>query len=456
MKIFYLLALLALCPPLAAQHYTPKTLLIRNALLFDGSGKKPLKGYDILIEKGLIQKTGKNLQAPRNAQIIDATGKTVIPGLIDMHGHLYAYGATQVEAYPALYLAGGVTTIFTPGEFDPELTWTIKDSIAKGLRVGPDILSGGPYFTSRPAITRWMDAVSTADSIDLLFARWKGRLDGIKVYQDISEEHFDRVIKLARQNKLLVTGHLKSISATYAVQHGINGLEHGLLTITDFGGDFSKWQAIICSAGNVDLANPQVHALIKLIIQHKVYMDPTMVTLENMLSDFKPVVPNLEAYLDEMAHYAMIQQQSGKNRWGMDSCVRKALEKQFAFNRLFYEQGGILVAGTDPVSPEILPGFGIKREIMLFQKSGIPLSQCIRIASLNGAIALGIDKKTGSIEPGKRADLSIIDGDITKNIEFLYNTTLVIKHGVIYKSSGLLQSAKSKVHTGRWTKRPGR
>jgi len=133
-----------------------------------------------------------------------------------------------------------------------------------------------------------------------------------------------------------------------------------------------------------------------------------------------------------------------------DSCAKKALQKQLVFTRRFFEKGGLLVAGTDPVSAEILPGFGIKREIQLFVQAGIPLSKAIRIASLNAAIALRMSNKTGSIEPGKRADLSIIDGDITTDINLLTATEWVIKHGTIYKSSQLLESAKGKITSGIW------
>jgi len=89
--------------------------VIRNGIVIDGTGKRTLRGYDILIEDGVIKQIGVGLKVARGVNVIDATGKTVIPGLIDMHGHMYAMGHTQLDAYPVLYMAGGVTTVFSPG-----------------------------------------------------------------------------------------------------------------------------------------------------------------------------------------------------------------------------------------------------------------------------------------------------------------------------------------------------
>ena len=121
---------------------------------------------------------------------------------------------------------------------------------------------------------------------------------------------------------------------------------------------------------------------------------------------------------------------------------------------MVYLQGGLLVTGTDPVSPVILPGFGMKREIeLLVQKVGIPLVEAIRMASYNGAIALGIEQTRGSLEVGKVADLSLIEGDITQDLKQLKETYLVIKRGRVYDPKVLLDSAKGKISARQWEKK---
>jgi len=423
-------------------------IVIRNAIVIDGTGKGTLRGYDIFIEDGIIKQIGVGLNVPRKVKAIDATGKTVIPGLIDMHGHMYAIGLTQMDAYPVLYIAGGVTTVFSPGEMEPEQTLKLKEQITRGERIGPDILFAGPYFDTNPSTVSWMPVIKDTVGIAELFEKWNGRIDGIKVYSKISKEHFDFVMRKAKHYHLMVTGHLGSLSTRYAVENGINGLEHALLAINDFGSDPNNINAHACHVADLDLTRDDVMSLVQLIVNKKVYIDPTLVILESFSSTAKPIVKDLDYFFDDGAtrtqkiHDQWLETQFGK------ACLDKQFQKQLEFCKIIFDSGGILVAGTDPVSAHVLPGFGIKREIILFMQAGIPLVQAIRIASLNAATVLGISQKTGSIEVGKNADLSVMSGDVTKSSDYLYNTELTLKRGTIYESSVLLESVRDKVHSG--------
>ncbi|HEY5919587.1 MAG TPA: amidohydrolase family protein [Chryseolinea sp.] len=422
--------------------------VIRNGIVIDGTGKSTLRGYDILIEDGVIKQIGVGLKVARGVKVIDATGKTVIPGLIDMHGHMYAMGHTQLDAYPVLYIAGGVTTVFSPGEMEPEKTLELKGEIARGERVGPDILSAGPYFDSDPSLVSWMPVIKDTVGLAEIFEKWKGSMDGVKVYSKISREHFDFVIRKAKQHRLMITGHLGTLSTRYAVENGINGLEHGLLAVNDFGGDPNNPMVHSCHIGDLDLTRDDVMSLVQLIVNKNVYIDPTLVILESYSSAFKPIVKDLDFFLDDDA--TRIQQ--NYNQWLATlyekTCQDKQFRKQLEFCKLIFDKGGILVAGTDPVSANVLPGFGIKREIILFVQAGIPLAHAVKIASLNAASVLGLSKQTGSIEVGKNADLSIVGGDVTKNSDYFYATELTMKRGSIYESKPLLESMRDRVHTG--------
>jgi hypothetical protein len=422
-------------------------MVIRNAIIIDGTGKGTLRGYDIYIEDGIIKRIGIGLNVPRKIKTVDATGKTVIPGLIDMHGHMYAIGSTQLDAYPALYLAGGVTTVFSPGEMEPEVTLKLKEQIIRGERIGPDILCAGPYFDTDPSTVSWMPVLNDTFRIAELFEKWKDRIDGIKVYSKISKEHFDFVMRKAKQHHLLVTGHLGSISTRYAVEGGISGLEHALIGVNDFGsdpGDISH----ACRMANLDLTEDNVMSLVQLIVTKKVYVDPTLVILESFLQSFKPIVKDVDYFLDDNATKVQKMHDQQLEKQLENTCQDKLFQKQLEFCKIIFDRGGILVAGTDPVSAHVLPGFGIKREIILFMQAGIPLEQAIKIASLNAATALGISQKTGSLEVGKSADLSVISGDVTKSNDFLYNTELTLKRGTVYQSGILLESVRDKVHSG--------
>jgi len=273
-------------------------------------------------------------------------------------------------------------------------------------------------------------------------------MDGVKVYSKISKEHFDFVMKKAKQRHLMTTGHLGTLSTRYAVENGINGLEHALLGINDFGSDPNNIESHACHVANLDLTRDDVTSLVQLIVDKKVYLDPTLVILESFSSSFKPIVKDLEYFLDDKATNAQKMHDKWLETQFASICQDKQFQKQLEFCKMIFDRGGILVAGTDPVSAHVLPGFGIKREIILFMQAGIPLEQAVKIASLNAAIALGISQKTGSIEVGKNADLTVIGGDVTKNNDYFYNTELTLKRGAIYESSTLLESVRDKVHSG--------
>jgi enamidase len=388
------------------------------------------------------------LKAKKKTKVVDATGKTIIPGLIDMHGHMYAMGLTQMDAYPGLYLAGGVTTVFSPGEMEPEKTLKLKAEIIKGERIGPNILFAGPYFDTEPSIVPWIHAVSDTAMLSDLFKKWKDDIDGIKIYSKISREHFDLVMQKAKQQGLLVTGHLGTLTTRYAVESGINGLEHGLFSISDFGGDPNDMNRQACHVAKLDLGRDDVISLVDLIVSKKVYVDPTLVVLESFSLTSRPLVKDLDYFLDDRATIV----QKGHDQWLASqfdlSCMEKQFQKQLQFCKMIFDRGGILVTGTDPVSLHLLPGFGIKREIILLMQAGIPLEDAIKIASLNAAKVLGISEFTGSIEIGKNADLSLLDGDVTTNSDILYKTKLTMKKGIIYDSHSLLKSLEDKVHSG--------
>jgi hypothetical protein len=331
---------------------------------------------------------------------------------------------------------------------EPEVTQKLKEEIIRGERIGPDILSAGPYFDTDPSTVSWMPVIKDTVKISELFEKWKGRMDGVKVYSKITQEHFDFVMKQAKQHHLIITGHLGTLSTRYAVENGINGLEHALMAVNDFGSDPNDLLSHSCHIADLDLKRDDVMSLVQLIVKKKVYIDPTLVILESFSSSFEPIVKDLDYYLDDRATRAQNMHDQWLKTQFENPCQDKQFQKQLEFCKIIFDKGGILVAGTDPVSAHVLPGFGIKREIILFMQAGIPLEHSVKIASLNAATALGISQHTGSIEVGKNADLSVIGGDVTKNSDYLYNTELTLKRGSIYESGALLESLKDKVHSG--------
>ena len=426
-------------------------ILIKNCILIDGTGGPAQLDSDIVIEGSRISKIGSDIQEPTDAIIFDCeNSKTVLPGLTDMHGHLYGIGKTQLESYPILYLAGGVTTIFSPGEFEPNRIQKFRTS----HYLGPDIYSAGPYFDRHPSMVSWIDGSSDSTSIVSKFNEWKSKIDGIKVYTSITSDQFELITKLARDNNLFITGHLGSTTAEFAISRGINGLEHGIEGFSDFvkfEGDLKNY---FCELANYDLDGDEVENLIDLIIKNKVYIDPTMVLCDARRRNFRPVVADLYYFLDDSTEAYVKRSRNFRNRFYDQDCMEKLLTNSAKFVRLIYDRGGTIVTGTDPVSVEILPGYGIKREIeLLVDKVGVPLVEAVQMASLAGCKILGINSDFGSIQEGKIANLSIIDGNPLDDIRALYRTETVFKNGKTYSTCDLLKTVENKISYGNWIKK---
>ncbi len=246
--------------------------------------------------------------------------------------------------------------------------------------------------------------------------------------------------------------HLGSITARFAILNGIGGLEHGIEGFSDFVEFTGNLKRYFCELGNYSLEGKEVENLIDLIIDNGVYIDPTLVLCDARTSDFVPLVDDLNFFLNDSTENYVVRMRNLKSRFYDQQCIKKLMENSVEFVRRIYERGGTIVTGTDPVSIEILPGYGIKREIeILINEVGVPLVEAIKMASLNGSQILGIEDDHGSIEKGKIANLSIMDGNVVNDLKALYRTEIVLKNGEIYKTSELLKSVENKISFGNWT-----
>lgn len=412
--------------------------------IIDGTGSEIKHDQTLILRSNIIYDFGPELNIPQKCRVINASGKTFIPGLIDMHGHLYALGSSQIVAYPKLYLSGGVTTIFSPGEFEPEKVIELRDKINNHETVGPTIFTAGSYFDTYPSSIFWIEACKDTNEVLNKFAKWKDRIDAVKVYSNTSEEQFKVIKRLAQGSGFLITGHLGSLKLKSAIELGINGFEHGIFAIPEFNFEKDKTYKILAE---LDLSNEKVQSLIKLIVQHNVYCDPTIVTAESHLLSFSPVVNDIDEFLSTEIINKIPSFTLNKTS---TTYLNEAIKKQMAFCKLLYDCGGILVTGTDPVNPKLLPGYAIKREMEIFHESGITPTEVIKIATSNGANSLRIADKVGSIEKGKIADLVLIDGNPVDDFKSIWKVEKVIKNGQIFIPEKLRKSVLHTIIAGKY------
>lgn len=426
-----------------------RVVALVGGAVIDGTGKAPLAGNTVLIRGERIAAVSPKAQIPKGATVINVAGKTIIPGLVDMHGHMYARATpemrSQFEAYPLLYLAGGVTTVRSPGDFDPEGMVALRERIKRGEAIGPRIFTAGPYFDNDPSQVSWIKGVKSPEEALDQFNRWKDRIDYIKFYTRITEPEFRIVVEAARKAGIPTTGHLGSITATRAIELGINGLEHGVFAMSEL--NKANTEGGACPLGDLDLNSPVVENLIASIVKNRVAIDPTVVVFQISPPIFEPVTPDWLKYLsaEAQAHQTRLLSTATSGNPAAAECQRLALQSQLRFIKKAHDRGGIVTAGTDPVSPRLIPGYGLHRELKNFVDAGLTPIEAIKAATLNAAIALRREKEMGTIEPGKLADLLVIGGDPAARIEDIGRTEMVFKGGVQYDPAALRKSAEGQV-----------
>lgn len=326
--------LLFLCSTEVAYSQCKKSTVLINARIIDGTGAEPREGWDVLICDDKIVGLESKISIPKNTNIIDATSMSILPGLIDMHGHIYANlgptkGISNQRSHLKLYLAGGVTTIYSPGEYDAEGTLRLQEKIKNGQDTGPDILTAGPYFDHDPSQIPWIQGARSIEEIESQFNLWKDKIDGIKVYRSITEAELKKVIELADKQNLPVTGHLGSLTAAKAIDLGIDGLEHGILGMPEFFGHGFNQKSIACQDIPFDTTDPMVTGLVQKIVDNQVYITPTIVTLKAMLPDFKPVTLDWKKYLsnDVLESYSRFEQFIKFNQ-DIQNCIPNVIDRK--------------------------------------------------------------------------------------------------------------------------------
>lgn len=434
------------------------TIALVHVTIIDGTGGPVKNDRAIVIIKGRIAKTGntRDIAIPPSAKILDCTGKTVIPGMVMMHEHLfygeslppYYLGVEMPISFPRLYLAGGATTIRTTGSVEPQTDLNIKKAIDKGQMPGPDIDVTGPYiereFLPIPEVQFIKSPEEAAEEVIYWIARG---CTSFKVYMDITKDDLKAVVSLAHRHNLKVTGHLCSITYREAAELGIDNLEHGFIPSSDFVAgkkeNVCAFGSVTPSLKNLDVNSPAMKDLMKFLIEKKVAITSTLPVFEPNTG--REMIPGG----GDSALAPQIKEAVEKNynaSAGKDSSDAALFKKEMAWEKQFVEMGGRLMAGVDPTGAgRTIPGYADRHTLELLVEAGFSLAMAVKICSLNAAEYLGRDKEIGSIEEGKRADLVLIDGDIQKDIHAVRNTEIVFRNGIGYDSKKIFESVKGMV-----------
>lgn len=431
-------------------------------MLIDGKGNEAKSHQTVIITNGKINWLGDDTKAiiPQKANIIDLDGKALMPGLVMLHEHMYISAFSMSPLYlnvkqlpltfPRLYLAAGATTIRTCGSIEPYSDIRIKKDIDLGLFPGPSIELTGPYIEGKKAIFPQMKENKTPGEAAAFVNYWADQgFTSFKAYMDVDKFTLKAAIGAAHKRNLKITGHLCAVTYREAAELGIDNLEHGFLASSDFVNNKIINECPdeqLTSLANIDIESEKVKGLLRYLVEKKVAVTSTLAVFE----DLNPAHPApLQEVLDAMSgdtrdfYLGNLSRESSKSNSDFDKVYKNAT----GMEKKFYDMGGLLAVGTDPTGDGgTLAGYGNWRALeLLVEADGFTPLQAIKIATLNGAVALGFDKTIGTIETGKSADLLIIDGDPSKDISDIRKVQFVFKNGVGYNSRKLFDSVKGKV-----------
>lgn len=429
--------------------YSQPSIAITNVTLIDGSGAAPRNDMTVLVADGRITAVGpaSSTPVPTTATVIDGKGKTVLPGFVLMHEHMfYPTGKGNYGTYPQqfsrLYLASGATTIRTAGSLDPYADLAVARAIASGQQIGPDIDVTGPYIEGEPRLTR-MPSVHGPDKVRKLVDYWADEgATSYKVYEHITRADLQATIEAAHARGIKVTGHICSITYAEAIAAGIDNLEHSLMEVSDFvpgkkPEECPDWPVRVRTLMQLDPQGAEMQRLIKALVDGKVALTSTLPVTEGLIrgrhpSDeaLAPLSPHLRATFEE----TWKRVQPTEMMLLMTGFVPKLLQLE----REFVRAGGLLMAGSDPTSyGGTVPGTTAQRQLHMMLEGGFELPQAIQVMTLNGAIYLGRDREVGSVAVGKRADLVLLNGDLAADARAVDSVGIVFKSGIGYDPAAI-------------------
>jgi imidazolonepropionase-like amidohydrolase len=407
--------------------------------LIDGTGSAAVTDASIVIENGRITAAGPSsgVRIPATATIVDTRGKSILPGLWDMHAHV-----EQVE-WGSIYLAAGVTTVRDCGnEF--EFITSVRDAIAHGRGLGPRILTAGIVDGSGPYALGVARVDTPEQAREWTHRYHEAGFQQIKIYSSVALANLKAVADEAHRRGMTVTGHVPNgLNAYQSVEAGQDQISHFSyvldLLVPPIPPGVNKIGRL-AAAARIDTNSAEVQKAVAFFKKHGTVIDPTMVLTELYTAttakppaSFEPgvtkVAPELAAQLlevDPPSHYSAL----------MDSI----LTKELSILGILHRAGVTIVAGTD----QSVPGHSLYREIELYVQAGFTPLEALQAATIVPARVMGMEKELGTIEVGKRADLIIVNGNPLENIHNIRNVEFVITNGTMYNSSELWRSVGFK------------
>ncbi len=411
---------------------------IEHVRLFDSENATMLEDQTVVVTGDRFTAAGpaSSAQVPADAEHIDGAGKTILPGLFDMHAH-----AQSLDGI--LNIASGVTTIRDMGNDIGELQH-LQDQWKQGTAIGPRMWKAGMIDGHSPfqvPAGLYADNAAEAESAVNRYADL-GYVQ-IKLYSSLKPELVPGIVKRAHERGLRVSGHIPNgITAAQFVEDGADEVQHINFIFLNFLASQVKdtrtperFTAVGANAAKLDLQSKPVNDFIQLLLDHHTTVDVTVATFEGMFTgrpgqaspDFAPILQRLPAQVQRGAFSGGLPV-TAEN----DQLYKDSYRAMLAMTKRMYDAGVPILAGTDAIA-----GLMLHRELELEVQAGIPANKSLQIATWNAARLLKQEKDLGSIAAGKRADFLLVDGNPAEHISDIRRCRLVMKEGTLYNSADL-------------------
>jgi len=397
-------------PEALARSLTAKPLVFTHVNVIAATGAAPQTNMTVVIAAGRISRVGKFVKTriPSGAEVIDATGKFLIPGLWDMHAHLGTDDFDR-DGHLALFIINGVTGIRIMDGDPAHHLW--RREVTSGTLIGPRMIVASAIIGQNP--------ISVADARREVRNAKQSGADLIKVHDGLSREAYFAVIDEARRLKLPVEGHVPlAITAAEASGAGQRSIEHFT------GLDEAKSDA------------KKASVLAALFRKNHTWLCPTIVmrlSYASLDDETKSHNPRLEYVKPSwVRRWIRMSGDAGKTPESEWLARRSLVQKEKALVGLMQREGVGILAGTDEISPFVAPGFSLHDELELLVEAGLTTMQALQTATFNPARFLNKATELGTIEKGKLADLVLLDANPLDDIRNTKKINSVVANGRLF------------------------
>jgi imidazolonepropionase-like amidohydrolase len=408
-------------------------IIFENVNVVDVVNGALIERQNVLVEGGKIKVISNDVIESAGAQRIDGGGRSLMPGLWDMHGHFSLSDGV-------LNIAGGITNVRNIGGVH-EKTLELTAKHDSGEVVGPNTFRAGFMDKAGPYASGWA-AETLQQALDRVdFFAENGYIQ-IKLYSSIEPDWVAPIAERAHSHGMRVSGHIPAfMSAEQAVRAGYDEIQHINMVFLNFlAGDREDTRQQIRftlygdEAGNLDLDSDEVQDFFALLKENDVAIDPTAAIFDTSLRHVAGTPdPTFAAVIDHLpASIARARYNVQMNKRGQEAAWLRSAEKQAAMIKALHDNGIQIVPGSDDMA-----AFTVHREIELYAEAGIPTADVLKIATLDSARITGVADRKGSIEIGKDSDLLLIDGNPFDDISTIRRAVLVMKGDTLYRPEDL-------------------